>query len=461
MPIAALPQETIRLLGSPLVYSSPVAVVKELVDNAIDARATSVDVFISANCVDSIEVRDNGQGIHSDDFAALGHRGCTSKLRNFEDIQTVGGVTLGFRGDALASASTLSTLQIVTRTAGESTAAKLYLSANGGVAKIERVAAPVGTAVKVTDLFAKIPVRKQWALKEAAKTIPKIKHLLHSYAFAKPHVKLIFRVHEQLKAAWSYAPGSHPTIKQAALQVFGAELVSQCVEKTNRRVQDMTNSASDNLAAIFRVQVEGNYIIDALLPQPGADPTKISKGAWFSVDARPVSSSKGTIKILYSAFRACLSRTLASDGSTITLKNPFLAVNINCPPKSYDPNIEPSKDEVLFVNSHRLIEVFGRLLEDVYSTPPTSNHLYGDHGAQLATPSSHPASKVAIPQEHGPRLPSLRHTPVVSPPSPLISGSDASVSSWIPGLISTSQAGTQQLSTRPLSTVRKMTEELR
>ncbi|KAB5580786.1 histidine kinase-like ATPase, partial [Coniochaeta sp. 2T2.1] len=153
MPISALPQETVRLLGSPLVYSSPVSVVKELVDNALDARATSVEVLISADTVDSVEVRDNGHGIHPVDFNTLGHRGCTSKLRTFEDIQTVGGVTLGFRGDALASATTVGTLSIVTRTAGEPTASRLLFSEKGGVGKIERVSGPVGTAVKVTQIF--------------------------------------------------------------------------------------------------------------------------------------------------------------------------------------------------------------------------------------------------------------------------------------------------------------------
>ncbi|OIW34992.1 hypothetical protein CONLIGDRAFT_553782, partial [Coniochaeta ligniaria NRRL 30616] len=367
MPISALPQETVRLLGSPLVYSSPAAVVKELVDNAIDAHATSVEVFISANTVDSVEVRDNGHGIHPDDFATLGHRGCTSKLRSFEEIQTVGGVTLGFRGDALASATTVSTLKIVTRTAGEPTASKLSFSEKGGVDKIERAPAPVGTAVKATNLFAKIPVRKQWALKEATKTISKIKELLHSYAFAKPHVKLTFRVLDQPKVSWSYAPGSHPSTKQAALQVFGIELVSQCIEKTNKQVQDATNSRTNDLAGIFKIRGKDVYAIDALLPQPGADLTKISRGAWFSVDSRPVSSSKGTIKTLYSAFKARLSQTLESADSTATLKNPFMAVNIKCPPQSYDPNVEPSKDEVLFANSHHLVEAFERLLEDAYS----------------------------------------------------------------------------------------------
>lgn len=452
MPISALPQETVRLLGSPLVFSSPVAVVKELVDNAIDANATSVEVFVALNTVDSLEVRDNGHGIHPDDFATLGRRGCTSKLRTFEDIQTVGAITLGFRGDALACAATMSTLHIVTRTAGGPTASKLSFSEAGGVDKIERVAAPVGTAVKVTDLFAKIPVRKQWALKEATKSLSKIKDLLHTYAFARPHVKLTLKVLDQPKLSWSYAPGSHPSIKQAALQVFGTELVSQCTAKTNTS-QDAISSSSNDLAGIFKVQEKGVYAIDAVLPQAGADPARISRGPWFSVDSRPVSASKGTIKTLYSTFKARLSRTLELPGSTTSVRNPFVAVNIKCPPRSYDPNVEPSKDEVIFAHSDRLMAAFERILENAYSTTPPDSSPSANQDAQLAAKLPHQDSEAVEPQDQCSHLISPDSTADDSPPSPVITGANTSVSSGISSLTKPSQLRPQQHQTSPRMTV--------
>lgn len=452
MPISALPQETVRLLGSPLVFSSPVAVVKELVDNAIDANSTSVEVFVALNTVDSLEVRDNGHGIHPDDFATLGRRGCTSKLRTFEDIQTVGAITLGFRGEALACATTISTLHIVTRTAGEPTASKLSFSEAGGVGKIERVAAPVGTAVKVTDLFAKIPVRKQWALKEATKSLSIIKDLLHTYAFARPHVKLALKVLDQPKLSWSYAPGSHPSIKQAALQIFGTELVSQSIAKTNK-IQDATPSSSNDLAGIFRAQEKDVYAIDAVLPQPGANPTRISRGPWFSVDSRPVSASKGTIKALYSTFRTHLNRTLELPGSTTSVRNPFVAVNIKCPPRSYDPNVETSKDEVLFADSPRLIEAFERLLENVYSTTPPDSSPSASQDAQLAAKLPHQNSEAVKPQDQSSHLISPDSTPDDSPPSPVITGAKTSVISGVSSLTKPSQLRPQQHPTSPRMTV--------
>lgn len=453
MPICPLPKETVRLLGSPLVYSTPVAVVKELVDNALDAHATSVEVLVSANTVDSIEVRDNGHGIHPSDFISLGYRGCTSKLRTFEDIQTVGGTTLGFRGDALACAANLSTLQIITRTAGEPTASKLYFSEKAGVEKIERVSGPVGTAVKVTDLFARLPVRKQVALKEVSKTVSGIRDLLQSYAFARPQIKLTFRVLNQPKTSWSYSPGSHGNIKQAAFQVFGADLVSQCIEKSNKRTQRASNAPGNELTGVFKVQGTDVYTIDALLPKLDADPTKISKGAWFSVDSRPLSCSKGTIQALYSAFKARFKRTLQSPNSTTTLKNPFLAVNIDCPPNSYDPNVEPSKDEVLFANSHHLVEVFERFLEEAYPvTPPPSSSPEGDDGTQLPAKVSPQASEAFKPDDQGSHLLSPEYAPADAPPSPSVPGTNTSVSSWVQGLLGTNRRAPQKPHTSPRMT---------
>lgn len=455
MPISALSQETVRLLGSPLVYSTPLAVVKELVDNAIDAHATAVEVYISANTVDSVEVRDNGHGVHPDDFSSLGRRGCTSKLRTFEDIQTVGGVTLGFRGDALASAANLSTLQIVTRTAGEPIASKLYFSEKGGVERIERVAGPVGTAVRATRLFARLPVRRQVALKEAIKTLSKIKELLHSYAFARPHIRLALRVLNHPKVAWSYAPGPHPSMRQAALQVFGAELVSQCVDETNNGAEKVTQTPSSGLTSVFKAHGSGVYEIEALLPNPGADPTKISKGAWFSVDSRPVTCNKGTIKTLYTAFKTHLTPTLASTGCTTTPKTPFLAVNIKCPPKSYDPNVEPSKDEVLFANSHRLVEAFEQLVKTVYSTAPPSTSLDTTEAAKRQAKESHQASEASTAENQSSHLPSIEKTSVRSPTSPLIPGTNTPVSSWVQSLtsIEAPKLRSQMATTSPRMTV--------
>src|SRR4051812_39238226 len=118
MAITALPDSTIHLLGSSQVLTTPTSLVKELVDNALDAKATSVDILISPNTIDKIEVRDNGHGIPQADLDSLGRRGHTSKLRSFDELKSIGGVSLGFRGEALASAVQLGSVSVTTRTEG-------------------------------------------------------------------------------------------------------------------------------------------------------------------------------------------------------------------------------------------------------------------------------------------------------------------------------------------------------
>lgn len=112
MSIQALPESTTRRLGAGQALPSPAALVKGLLDNAIDARATSIEVLLSANVLDKIEVRDNGSEIAADDLGKVRKSGHTSKLTCFEELRTVGRASLGFRGEALASACTMGDVAI-------------------------------------------------------------------------------------------------------------------------------------------------------------------------------------------------------------------------------------------------------------------------------------------------------------------------------------------------------------
>ena len=134
IPIHVLPPTTIRQIGSSQVLTDPSSVVKELIDNAIDARATSIFVEISSNSLDVIQVRDNGHGIAPEDRAMICHRHCTSKIRRFEDLKEVGGKSLGFRGEALASMAEMSgDLGIFTRVEGEPAAVLLKVGKTGDI----------------------------------------------------------------------------------------------------------------------------------------------------------------------------------------------------------------------------------------------------------------------------------------------------------------------------------------
>lgn len=120
MPISSLPDSTLRAITSTLVLNNAVSVVKELVDNALDAKATTIAVEISANTLDVIQVKDNGTGIGIEDRQLVCKRGCTSKITTIEELERLGGSSLGFRGEALASVADLSeSVTLTTRVDGE------------------------------------------------------------------------------------------------------------------------------------------------------------------------------------------------------------------------------------------------------------------------------------------------------------------------------------------------------
>lgn len=229
MAITALPESTVRLLGASVNISSASDLVKELIDNSIDAKGTSIEIVISGNTVDKIQVHDNGHGIAVEDLEKLGRRAHTSKLRSFDELKSKGGQTLGFRGEALASVNTLASVAVTTRVAREPVASRAQLNFSvGGVGEVRPVSAPVGTTVLVVNLFERMPVRKQLAVKEANKSITRIKNLLQAYALARPYLKLSLKIYGGSQT-WSYVPSRDASVQNAVLQLFGKELAANCV----------------------------------------------------------------------------------------------------------------------------------------------------------------------------------------------------------------------------------------
>ena len=137
MPIQALPANTVRAIGASQALTDAASVIKELVDNAIDGRATNISIEISANTLDDIRVKDNGHGIAPDGRSIICTINCTSKIRDYQDLETIGGRSLGFRGQALASAAEMSgSLTVTTRIEGEGTAVELKFNRKGQISRL-------------------------------------------------------------------------------------------------------------------------------------------------------------------------------------------------------------------------------------------------------------------------------------------------------------------------------------
>ncbi|KAK4565523.1 hypothetical protein LTR86_004140 [Recurvomyces mirabilis] len=364
MAIQKLEDNTVRLLGASQVLSGPSALIKELVDNALDAKATSIAIEISANTLDSIQVRDNGLGIPPEDRAMAARPNCTNKLADFDDLRTIGGSTLGFRGQALAAAAELSGGMIIsTRVDGEEVAAAMTINQLGEVASQQRGSLPIGTTVRIADFVKSQPVRRQQALKNAEKTLKHIKQTLQAYAFARPHVRLSLRVLKAKndKGNWMYAPKSGADAEDAAIKIMGSACVTQCE---------------------WIVLAEDGYELRALVPRPDAEVSKvINAGSFVSIDGRPVSTIRGTMKQVVKIFREALKGTGSKWSGA---KDPFLNMLISCPSASYDPNVEPFKDDVLFEDPEIVIGLARKLFATLYSVPDSSTT--AQHPAQAPPP---------------------------------------------------------------------------
>lgn len=136
MTIQELGQTTVRLIGVCQVGNGPESVVKELIDNALDAKASSIAVKISANTLDVIQVRDSGHGIAPDDRHLICKRYCTSKLSDFSELRNIGGTWLGVRGEALASiAEVAGAVTVTTKVETEQVACVLQIERGGDMVK--------------------------------------------------------------------------------------------------------------------------------------------------------------------------------------------------------------------------------------------------------------------------------------------------------------------------------------
>ncbi|KAJ5731562.1 DNA mismatch repair protein C-terminal [Penicillium malachiteum] len=409
MPIEALPQATVRAIGSTSVISDPCSVVKELIDNALDAGASSLFIEISSNTVDVIQLKDNGHGIPTEDHPNVCRHTFTSKIRTAEDLKNVGGSSFGFRGEALASIAEMSGgITVTTHVASSVTGSCVKYQRDGELLQSTLISHPVGTTVRVVDFLKHIPVRKQVVLKSATKILTKVKKLLHSYAIAQPSKRLSLKV---LKAKnennnWVYAPASDATLSDAAVKVFGRDLSSSCIFKT---------MSSKSLEA----QVdEGEYKLSCLLPKPDSDLAKVSNsGQFLSVDGRPLSTATGIGQDIGKRFKSYIRTVALRNEATKSITDPFLCLQLSCPQGSYDVNIEPSKDDVLFEDRDivfSLIEAFfeehyGQLADSrkgpVKKKNPKTSQANGDFNLLLSRARPSDSSEESVNTEEHPSEP--------------------------------------------------------
>ena len=245
------------------------------------------------------------------------------------------------------------------------------------------------------------PVRRQTALKSTTKTVASIRKTLEIYALARPSIRFSMKVLKTKndKGNWTYAPKTSASVLDAATKVVGKKVVEHCHWKVwkspPRDVQGGPSKKGSDL--------DENIEIEALLARPGSgkhetaifctimlkfwpsDALSIAKtGYHLSVDSRPVSCTRGVTKQIVTLYKSYIRSALGLSSSD-KLSEPFLYMNIVCPEGSYDANIEPAKDEVLFSNKDMVLEAVEMFFKNTY-------------GDLQLTPKAQPASKSITPR---------------------------------------------------------------
>ncbi|HEV3089086.1 MAG TPA: DNA mismatch repair endonuclease MutL [Candidatus Elarobacter sp.] len=313
--IRLLDSETIGQIAAGEVIERPLSVVKELVENALDAGAGRIAVRVRGGGLVEIEVADDGSGIAPGDLALAVRRHATSKIADAAGLTHVD--TLGFRGEGLASIAAVAKLTIVSRAAGADVATAIDVHGEE-IGEPRPLAGPPGTRVVVCDLFANVPVRREY-LRSPAAEFARIASWLATLALAYPDVG--FTLEHDGKTTFAFAPGDD--LAPRLRHVFGA-------------------------SAAPMVPIHGEDAragVSGWVSSPGDDRPDRRNQVLF-VNGRLLRST-----LLSGAWSAAY-RTFAMVG-----RYPYGVLYLSVPPNEVDPNVHPTKSDVRLRHGERVVSV--------------------------------------------------------------------------------------------------------
>ncbi|WP_213773220.1 DNA mismatch repair endonuclease MutL [Bradyrhizobium sp. dw_78] len=313
MPVRQLPEQIVNRIAAGEVVERPASVVKELVENAIDAGASRIDIFTDGGGRRRIGITDDGSGMTYDDLALAVDRHATSKLDD-EDLLRIR--TLGFRGEALPSIGAVAKLGITTRHGSEPHA--WSLSVEGGVkSAIMPAALSHGTRVEVGDLFFATPARLKF-LKTDRTEAEAIREVVRRLAMARPDIAFTLAGEERAPVTWAAAlPGAPGRLTRLG-DILGADFRSSAIEVRAER-ESVVVEGFAAAPSLTRANALGQYLF---------------------VNGRPVRD-----KLILGAVRAAYSDYLPRD------RHPVVALFVTLDPQEVDANVHPAKTEVRFRNA--------------------------------------------------------------------------------------------------------------
>lgn len=332
MPIARLSEDLINQIAAGEVVERPAHLLKELLENSIDAGATEIEVEL-ADGARFIKVKDNGCGIPKDELPLALERHATSKIKNVEDLWNIN--SFGFRGEALASAASVSDLTLISRPADSEMGAEVKVSF-GKMSPVEGTGAPIGTTVIVDRLFDNIPARKKF-LKSDSAEISQAKLVLKSVAMANHKVAFRVKVNQDLVFYWPQASSR-------------LERVQQVMEES-----EMYESFAE--AGSFKAHVIA-CSPNVTYPQ--------SKKILIFVKGRPVQDRSLQTAVI-DAYRTVLMHG----------EFPIATVFVECAADEVDVNIHPTKSQVKFRDAGLAFRAVHRATRDLVEKGPWLKSMLG------------------------------------------------------------------------------------
>jgi len=322
--IHVLDSQTVDKIAAGEVVERPLNVVKELVENAIDAGATAVTVEIKEGGIAFIRVTDNGSGIENSQVKKAFMRHATSKIRTAEDLTSV--VSLGFRGEALSSIGAVAQVELITKTRDSLTGIRFAIE-GGKEGTLEEIGAPDGTTVIVRNLFFNTPVRKKF-LKQPVTEAGYIADMMEHLALCKPGVSFQYIQNGQVR----FHTSGNGDLKEVIYRIYGRDIATNLVEiKSETPTMKITgflgkpilNRANRNFETYF---VNGRYI-----------------------------KSRTVAKAIEDGFKEYLMQH----------KYPFTVLHLTFEPEVVDVNVHPTKMDVRFSNA---AEVYDFICSSIAAT---------------------------------------------------------------------------------------------
>lgn len=358
MPIRLLPAQLANQIAAGEVVERPASVVKELVENSLDAGATQIWIDIEKGGARRIRIRDNGNGIAKDELTLALSRHATSKIATLDDLEAI--ISLGFRGEALASISSVSRLRLASKPAEQAEGWQAWCEGRDMAVQIEPTAHPQGTTVDVQDLFFNTPARRKFLRTEKTE-FGHIDEVVRRIALARPAVEIQLTHNNQ--ALRHYRP--------VAVHDLAEEPTTEQQAAWARRLEQIVGKRFGQEAGfVFNQQAADDLMVFGWLAPPQACRHQ-GDIQYMYVNGRMMKD-----KLLSHAIRQAYEGSLADD------RQPTYVLYLQLPAQQVDVNVHPAKHEVRFHQARQvhdfvlstLRDALGQLQGTPVVTDPVRHH---------------------------------------------------------------------------------------